>query len=163
MDDTANTRSAGRRGFTVVELLIVMLVLALIAGVAAPAITGAQKRMGLTNAANGVAFLGARARAYATNRGAVTLLEIDPDTDQGWVRFGSDTLVGGFVDFMAEYDTDVDVSDGEGRLQICFSPRGYAQQGCRDVPRLPVYIVLTRGGRVDSVEIKALGMVEMPE
>jgi prepilin-type N-terminal cleavage/methylation domain-containing protein len=161
------TEDRGRRtsphGFTVLELLIVMLVVVLMAGVAAPAISSAQNRMGLNNATNGVVFLSSRARAHAANRGAIALLEIDPNTDQGWVRFGNDTVVGGFVDFREDFGSGIDVSDDEGLLTICYSPRGYAQPGCADVPRLPVYIVFTRGGHSDSVRIEALGRVEVPE
>ncbi len=163
MDHTAPREEGRRPGFTVVEMLIVMLVVALMAGIVAPAITDAQKRMGLKNAANGVVFLGSRARAHAASRGAIVLLEIDPATEQGWVRFGSDTLVGSFVDFEEQFAADVDVSDGEGKLTICYSPRGYAQPGCADVPRLPVQVIFTRGGKTDSVQIKALGQVEVPE
>lgn len=163
MVDTADTGIRRRSGFTVMEMLIVMLVVALMAGVAVPTIISTQRRMGMKNAANGVLFLGSRARSHAANRGAIALLEIDPATDQGWIRFGGDTLTGSFVDFEEEFAVDLDVVDGGGKLTICYSPRGYAQPGCADVPRLPVYVTFTRGGRRDSVQIKALGQVEVSQ
>ena len=71
-----------RRGMTLIELVVVMALIALIAGVAAPAfLSGARS----TTAAQQVATLIRSARARALERGAVVTMTIDPLTRTFWL------------------------------------------------------------------------------
>lgn len=166
-------RQSERRGFSLLELLMIVLISALMVGIFVPVAGSVQKRMSLTNAKNTMVFLAARARSHAANRGAIAILDIDPANNRAWIRLRGDTLADSFVDFERDHEADLLLTDpysgapaevGEsGVLSICYSPRGYAQQGCIDVPRLPLRLRFTRGGKSDSVEIRALGQIEVFE
>ena len=162
----------GSPGFSLLELLMVVLVTALMVGVVIPVAGSVQRRMSLTNAKNSMVFLGARARSHAANRGALSRLVIDPNTNLAAVRFGTDTLTDARVDYEEDHSVELEIYDLDGSLAtlgrsrvlvICYSPRGYAQPGCAGNPFLPVRVRFTRDGKADSVEIRPLGQIEVFE
>lgn len=149
-----------RPGFTIIELLIVLMVGAMLAGLVGPAVASVQKQLNLDNAALGVVTLGSRARAYAANRGATAVLRLDPTADRITIRMDDDTLSDGRLDLQDRYATDMALSDGGGTLDLCYTARGFVESSCLDGSRLPLSVILTRGGKSDTVKIMALGQVE---
>lgn len=154
------SRAAARPGFTIIELLIVLMVGALLAGLVGPAVASVQKELNLDNASIGVVTLGSRARAYAANRGATAILRLDPGADRITIRMDDDTLSDGRLDLDDSYATDMTLSDGGSTLDLCYTARGFVETSCLGGSRLPVDVILTRGGKSDTVRIMALGQVE---
>lgn len=149
-----------RGGFTLLEVIIVLMIVAMVAGIVAPAVSGAQKRLSVDNSRNAAISLSARARALAANRGTTAVLEFDSDNDLAWVRMEDDTLSDGRIDFASEYGTDLDF-DGN-ILKICYSSKGYALFSCSSAG-LPTTLTFSFGSNSGSVIVRPLGQIERDE
>jgi prepilin-type N-terminal cleavage/methylation domain-containing protein len=76
--------SRARRGVTLIELVVVMALIGLLAGVAAPAFLSSTTAQSST-AGQRVTALIASARARAVEQGTVVTMTIDPATNRFWV------------------------------------------------------------------------------
>lgn len=148
---------SARPGFTMVELLIVVLIAGILGTVAFPGFSQYRQRREAMNAQDAFTGAASRARAAAVQRGEVVLLWVRPDADQTLVLSsdGADTIL------------RLDLGGGEIRadligmgLTVCYLPRGYAHPSCGDGASLPQRIGF--GNPVDTVwsVINAVGQVQ---
>jgi prepilin-type N-terminal cleavage/methylation domain-containing protein len=117
-----------RAGFTVVEMLAVIVIAGILAGLAITPARRYLENRDAANARNAFTYLSVRARSAAIERGQVARLQIDPVGDRAWIvmgRSGAGDTLDPVVRFASEYDTDVVIS-GNQVLTVCYSPRGIA-------------------------------------
>lgn len=151
-----------RGGFTLVELLIVMIIGATLTTMAIPSFTRLMNARNAQNARDRLVWLANRARMRAMERGSVQLLEISPSRNAAWIvrRNGvtaADTLE--TVRFTGEYSATVSTSTGN-TITVCYSARGYAFSCSGNSPAANVEATLTHAGKTATARIKPLGQVE---
>jgi len=146
-----------RRGFTIIELIIAILVGAILASIAMASFGSVQSRTAVRQSRNAFAALHARARAQAIEFGTTTLLEVDVGGDSAWIS-RNDTILER-IDFSQDFD--VDIRSSTTRYTLCMSPRGYADTECTSFTGLAA---MTFAQGVDSMTatMLPLGQLQMP-
>ena len=138
-----------RRGFTVIELAIVLVVAGSLLAMAYPRLAGASGAASLRSAKQEVMASLAQARAAAVEQGRRSVLTRSGNTIQVTVESnGAQAAVGGTLDLYALHSVSLDATVNS----IAFDPRGYAVGlGSVEVIRL------TRGTLRDSVCVTRAG------
>lgn len=148
-----------RRGITISELLFVMVVMGILAGVAFNNFTDQRHGLSVRSAENGFLSLQAQARAIAVEWGTVVRLVVSPEEDRVSLvtngSVGADTVR--TSDFEARFDTTLEGDWDE--LVLCMTPRGIADIQCNSFSR-PQEVRFARGGRTGSVLVQPLGRAE---
>ena len=148
-------RLHGKAGFTVLEILIVLIIISTVAAVAIPKLRGNQEKQGVRSSRAALQTIIAKARGAAIQRGcASTVRLVAPG--QVWVtscRLSStggtlDTL-GGIENLAARYTVVMATSVDS----IRFDPRGLNSTFQQAVVRF------TAGSITDSVNVNAVGKV----
>lgn len=154
---------SARGGFTLVELLLVMIIGAVLLSMAIPSFTRVAAGQNARNARDAVVWMGARARSRAIERGEVVLLEINPATERAWIvrrntgtALASDTLEK--VSFQTE--RSVDISGITSQLTLCYNPRGYAFKCSANSPVTNQDVVFSHAGKTATARVKPLGQIE---
>ena len=80
-----NVRPHKLRGFTLLELVLVLVVLAIMAGIAAPTLRGFARGRNVPDAAAQLVTLTRWAHAQAIAEGRVYLLNLDPAGGKYWL------------------------------------------------------------------------------
>jgi type II secretion system protein H len=88
-----NARQERLRGFTLLELLIVCVVLAILAATVGPRIGSGQTKSHLDSTARSIVALGRVAREHACSDGRAYFLVFDATTRQAWLERQRDPLV----------------------------------------------------------------------
>lgn len=145
-----------RAGFTVIELVIVLVIAGVIMSVMLPAFSRLPVQRGAANARDSIIMLAARARALAMERGTIVHLEIDPATQRSWVRVGADTVQ--IHEYVGEYQATISTPEG-AKVTVCYTSRGLALPSCSSAG-LPVVISFSRGLYTYNARIQRLGRVE---
>jgi Tfp pilus assembly protein FimT len=150
------------RGYTIVELLLALGIMAVLTGLAIPALARSRARIQVTAARNAFAASCAVARHVAAQYGRLSRLHLDTEADRFWVTvdtalrrdLAADT-VGPPVELRSTFG-GVQL-DGAPRT-ICFDPRGFAS--ARDECDLANATLVFRLGDVqDTVTVSRLGRV----
>jgi prepilin-type N-terminal cleavage/methylation domain-containing protein len=115
-----------RRGFTIVEVVIALLVGTILTSIALSSFAGARAGFAVKGARNTFASLEARARAKAIESGSTILLMVDVSGDSAYVSTGASTVE--TVRFAGEFH--VDLRSGIGNFRLCMNSRGYADTDC---------------------------------
>ncbi|MEO5799494.1 MAG: prepilin-type N-terminal cleavage/methylation domain-containing protein [Gemmatimonadales bacterium] len=146
------TRWAGtRRGFTLMELLLVVVVIGILLAMTAPSISAALARRNVRGATAGFESFFRRARATAVgSRLPATITFASGVASVSIVRNGSSVAVGQNLDFAAQYN--VSVSTTAVTLQI--EPTGLVLSGT------PFLVIATKGDAADTARITGYGRVE---
>ena len=131
-------------GFTLIELVMVMLVLAVCAAIAAPHLSGFVKGRGLPNAATDLVTTARWCRVQALSDGVEYRLNIDRMGGKWWVTKADDSAAN-FTNTTQELGQERTVPDGVriADMQI------QTLQAQGDVP----YISFRAGGRTDVARI----------
>lgn len=114
--------AATRTGFTLVEMVVVVAILGVVAGVTVPALHDAQARTPLDQTASEIARILARARRTAVERATPATMVVDPANKRYWLRL-DDTVIADALS--ARPGVTIDASSP--RLAIRFVPTGEAQ------------------------------------
>lgn len=113
-------------GFTLTEVLIVVLVGSILLGVTLQSLGGVQERLALQQAAGVVESMVARARAMAVETGEPTRLNMHSAGDSLWIVRGGTTV----NTVHLEEQLGVDLRFAAGTATLCMGPRGYAEESC---------------------------------
>ena len=142
-----------RRGFTVIELVIVMMVGALLTGIAFRSFNGVQGRMAARQARQTFASLHARTRATAIEMAAVTQLNVDFGGDSVWIQRGTTKVE--VIKFRDQLGVDI---LGTGVLRLCMNPRGFAETTCNSFTTTQT-VTFQAGADTAGVQIRTLGQL----
>ncbi len=117
------------QGFTIVEILLVVVILAVIAALAVPNFGGTYTRIQLRKTADDLAYRMRYAQSYAITKNTRTRLEFDPSFTQYWLTRESDTSttdaferIGGRLGESAAIARDMRVSFADGDPSLYFYP-----------------------------------------
>ena len=142
-----------KSGFTVVELVVVILVGMALTSIASNALSSAKGRMAARQARNTFASLHARNRAIAIEFGETSRLWVDFDGDSVWIQRGPTVVERVYFDG----DLGVDIQ-GTGTLRLCMNPRGFADQACNSFSS-PQNVVFAAGSDTTGLQIRTLGQL----
>jgi prepilin-type N-terminal cleavage/methylation domain-containing protein len=157
---------SARRGFTLIEMLIVMIIFGALLTFAIPSFTQMSKGRSAQNARDALVWMGTRARARAIERGEVQLLKIDPANERVsivWRRTSggaaaTDTLEA--VNFATVHNATISTT-ANTVIILCYSPRGFAFAcSATNSPSVDVNVDFSHGGKTARARVKPLGQIE---
>jgi prepilin-type N-terminal cleavage/methylation domain-containing protein len=143
-----------RRGFTVVELIIVIIVGVILAGVAIRSLSEMQTRMSVKQARQVFVSMHARARAQAIEFGQRTRLRIDTSGDSAWLSRNDSTLE--VVKFRDNFG--VNVSGASSSYTVCMNARGFADSSCNSFSST-VTLSFVMADQTSSLRLLPLGQI----
>ncbi len=151
-----------RPGFSMIEMVIVMIIAGIIAAFTIPSFNNAQQNRMAENARDSFVWLAAKARSRAIEMGTTWLLEIDPNTERAWIvkrnpTVAADTLQ--TVSYPTEYASTISTA-ANTVITLCFNSRGYAWACAGTSPGANVEITFTHAQRTSLVRVKPLGQVQ---
>jgi prepilin-type N-terminal cleavage/methylation domain-containing protein len=156
VEDDMNIHRRNRtRGFSLIEVLVVLTLVAAMMAIAVPYFKNTTAKAGARTAADAIVALHARARAGAILRGRTANLVLASGTNKAVVvaakvtGSGVDTL-GKVVDLAAQYGVTVTSSSDS----IGFSPRGLGTNVST------VTIVITKSGFSDTLKVSRGGRMK---
>lgn len=144
---------ARRGGFSMIELLIVLMVGAILLGLVMPAFGSVQRRRAVQNARDSFVWLSMRAQSTSVERGLPVTLTLDPTAGSA-VAVTSEGEGVDSITFNGEHGAIVTTSTGSA-VQICYTPRGFAT-----CPATTMYATFRLGSDSARVRIRPLGQVE---
>lgn len=140
------------RGFTLIEVVIVIVLIGAMAGFAFPRLGGAMAKQSVRSARGAVVAMFAKARATAIQRGAATSLIIKNDTlfvQSVHPVTGAVQRVGNFEDLAARYGVDIQPNNDT----CLYDPRGIALEAGNLV------VTVTKGAFTETIVVNAVGRV----
>lgn len=144
------------RGFTAVELIVALLILAGLAAIFIPALGRTEPRKSVSAAKSAFASLHATARATAIQYGRTTRIRVQAPS-RIWIAVttsaGTSDTVGDVLYLDRSFNRVTVTSD---RATLCYGPRGLPVQtaGC-DPPSAT--LIFTKNAAADTVRISAAG------
>ena len=149
---TGRGQSTGpRSGFTLLELLLVVVLMGIILAMTAPRIGAAAARRGVVGATSGFEALFRRARATAIqNRLPATITFASGRATVTIIRSGTSQVVGQVLDFPDQYNLTPTVTANTLRIE----PTGLVVSGT------PYSFIATRQGEADTVMITGYGRIQ---
>lgn len=149
-DGKRSIRSPARPGFTLVELLIVVIIAGVVGTLAVPPIQEYRNARNAVSARDAFIMISARARAAALEHGKLVLLTVSGSKDSVFVAVRDDDGTQTRIDSLgirADWATDLIGGD----RTICYTPRGFVHPSCLDGDELPVtYTFSTSTSDVDA-------------
>ena len=143
------------RGFTLIEMLLVFVIMGIVLSLAAPKLGRAAGQMAVRNARNEVSAMISLSRALAIQNGRRATFR----QDGGIVLVTVEKGIGALVDTVSLRDVGAQYGVSVGpsaTLDIPFDPRGFAIPDGSDVERT---FAITRDGFADAVCVVGLGKI----
>jgi Tfp pilus assembly protein FimT len=119
--------TARKSGFTLLELLAVMLIMFLLMGIGTVAMTGLVRGSGMSGAVTNVRSVLTQARQYAITQGQVTNVDFSPNSMRVYARYR-----GGRTEPVATerfLPSGIQFAEGEAPAQVVFRPDGTTERG----------------------------------
>ena len=145
----------GSAGFTIVELVIVILIGSILVGVALSSFQTAQAAMAARGAKNMYATLHQRARVRSIERGQRSLLYVDTTGDSAAIF--SNGAWSDVTHFRGQLNVDLRATPAT--FFICMNPRGYADPNCGFGITSPVKLEFWLSGDSTSITILPMGQL----
>lgn len=149
-----------RRGFTLLEVIIVMALMAIVAAMGAPRLSAALTRRETSTAADRFVSAHSLARATAVRYGRVAQLHIDASTKRFWVDVdtsGAGRNQRATIWYVRNLDAE-GLTMTSNRSLLCFDARGIATVvGSCQVGS--VVVIFSQSEAADTVTTTALGKV----
>lgn len=152
MAERACTSANPCAGFTIIELLTVVVIVGIMMGVAFPFLRRSSDRGGVTESAVVISSMHARAKLAAIQRGRVTRLKMDAGSNTMWVT--SSRAAGTGVDTIGRVENLNDrfgITFTTTRDSLAFTPRGIGTETSGTT------IIITKGTAADTLTISAAG------
>lgn len=157
LHDPLRTAAAARRGFTLIEVVVALVVAGILLGMAIGAFGPLQNDRAVASAQSAFLSLHAQTRAFALERGTLARLVVDAAGDSAFVTV---RLGGGADSTVNRYDFQealgVTLESEPVAPVICMTPRGVANPTCSGGN---VQVTFTRGSSETAVRILPLGQV----
>lgn len=165
---TSSSRSRGgadmfetqRRGFTMIEALMVMTVMAIVAAIGGPKLAAALHRRSTVSAADQFVLTHSLTRSTALRYGRIAQLHIDAPRERFWVdvdtsanAIGQRATVGHVRDLSAS-----GVTMTSTRFLLCFDPQGIAST-LGSCEAGDAKVIFLDGATADTILTTALGKV----
>jgi prepilin-type N-terminal cleavage/methylation domain-containing protein len=148
----------GRRGFTLVELAIVLTIAGILIGFAMPRIQDAYKQREVNGVRDGVVMLAAVARSRAMEQAETVTFTLDTGNGIAAVLDSGDTVeVLKFTD-----DAGVSAEADSTTIRLCYGPRGFAVSPCSTTLGGTMDVMFSRGSYEAAVEVWPLGQLRKP-
>jgi prepilin-type N-terminal cleavage/methylation domain-containing protein len=149
-----------RRGFTLLEVIIVLMLLSVIAAIGAPKLSAAMRRRTTRSAADQFAAAHSLARVTALRYGRVAQLHVDPSTRRFWVDVDTSANgVGQRATIWYTRDlTQAGLAMSSNRSLLCFDARGLplVLGACESGDAT---VIFTMSDKADTVRTAALGKI----
>jgi prepilin-type N-terminal cleavage/methylation domain-containing protein len=152
MDEKSCTTAKSCAGFTIIELLMVVIVVGVMMGVAFPYLRRSSDRGGVTEAVVAMSTLHARAKLASVQRGRVTRLRLNASGSTMWIvatkasGSGLDTI--GPIE---NVNTRFGVTFTTTRDSLVFTPRGIGTETSGTT------IIVSKGTAADTITVTAAG------
>lgn len=146
-----------RAGFTLVELMFVLLIAAVLLGIGMKQFGRLQVRHQVANARDALVYMGVRAQSEAMKHGNLVRIEIWPDTNMAKIVTPSDSTLER-IRFDSQFNADMIGS----AVAACYSSRGFALPSCTTTG-LPKNIGFVIGSDTASAKVLPLGQIEKNE
>lgn len=144
-----------RSGFTIVELVVVILIGSILVGVALSGFQSAQAALAARQAKNMYATLHQRARVRSIEAGSRALLYIDTAGDSAAIF-----SAGAWSDITHfRRQLNVDLRATPATFFLCMNPRGYADPGCGFGINAPVKLEFWLGADSTSLTLLPMGQL----
>jgi prepilin-type N-terminal cleavage/methylation domain-containing protein len=149
-----------RKGFTMIEAILVMAVLAIVAAMGAPKLSAALQRRTTASAADQFVLTHSLTRSTALRFGRVAQLHVDAAAQRFWVDV--DTSANGIGQRATianvRYVTDSGLHMTSNRALLCFDARGIASNlgSCESGD---AKVIFSDGAMADTVTTTILGKV----
>ncbi len=143
-----------RLGFTMIELVVVILIGSILTSIALSSYSNAKSRFAVSGARNTFISLHARARAQAIEQGQNVRLLIDMDGDSVVLVTESGTTLEN-LQYGDEFDVDL---QGTGSFRLCMNPRGFADESCNNFSSA-VLVEFWQAGDSSTVKMLPLGQL----
>lgn len=150
-----------RRGFTLLEGIIVMSILAVLSAIGAPTLTEALRKRTTSSAADQFAAAHSLARATAVRYGRVAKLHIVPSTKSFWIDVDTSATginQRGTVGYVRQLDAVTGLTMTSTRTLLCFDARGLASTSgtCQAGD---AQVIFAMSGAADTANTTVLGKV----
>jgi prepilin-type N-terminal cleavage/methylation domain-containing protein len=148
-----------KKGFTIVELLVVVILAALLLSTTVRGLGGALSDRSVRSARNSFEGIHARARAHAIERGSTVHLRVAEAGDSVWIEDGSEILE--YVNFREVFGVDL-VAYRASEIRLCMTARGFADTSCNSFTEWDA-VLFYQGNQVNWTLILPLGQLAYPE
>jgi type IV fimbrial biogenesis protein FimT len=149
-----------RSGFTLLEVIIVMSLLAVVAGIGVPRLSAALRRRTMSTAADQFAAAHSLARATAVRYSRVAQLHVDASAKRFWVD--ADTSANeisqrSIIWYVRDF-SETGLTMSSTRSLLCFDARGMVSTAGSCEPG-DATVIFSESDKADTVTITALGKV----
>lgn len=142
-----------RSGFTIIEMLFVVIIGAVVLGVGTRAYARAGGQRAVENARDAMILMASRARSEAVRTGSLVYLEVDPDVGLVEIVNADDSVL-----------VTLDAADYGARIvgqetALCYTARGFALPSCGDLSDANRTIAFARGPDTARAVMMPLGQI----
>ena len=154
MRPSGTNSGSDRRGFTLIELAIVLTIASILIGFTLPRIQSAGHQRDVNGARDGVLLLSARARSQAMEQAQTVQFRLRLDAGYAEIVQNGTTLER--LNFEDELGVE---ATGDSDIVMCYTARGFATEPCSSNLSSPARVTFSRAGHSAALEVWQLGQL----